>query len=171
MDYKCFALISFFAGFVLSSILADRFLPLDAIAQSKPEPAGQISMAPDQDMIRILSSLKQFNFTVSFSRPPHPNAYGLMQPSTRKIWVHPVTYPLGIAKQTLIHEAVHAAQSCQSLSNDLMPIGIDVPISPLAHRHFMKYRNFRRHVEAEALTVQGLPNGADYVIQLLNEHC
>ena len=133
--------------------------------------AQNISMAPDPSMERILQTLKQYNFKVSFSRPPNAKAYGSMQPSTKRIWIHPITYQLGIAKQTLIHEAMHAAQSCQSPGTEVEPIGIKYPISPLARRHFLRYHNFRRHVEAEALTVQGLPEGADYVIELLHQHC
>ena len=133
--------------------------------------AQNISMAPDPAMERILQTLKQYNFKVSFSRPPSSKAYGVMQPSTNRIWIHPITYQLGIARQTLIHEATHAAQSCRSLTSQIEPVGIKYPISPLARRHFLRYHNFRRHVEAEALTVQGLPNGADYVIELLHQHC
>lgn len=132
--------------------------------------AQTLSMVPDDDMNRILVTLEQYDFDVSFSRPPQSKAYGLIRPKTKQIWIHPITYQLGIAKQTLIHEAVHAAQSCQS-SDPVEPLGIDMPISPLARRHFLRYHSFRRHVEAEALTVQGLPNGTDYVIQLLKAHC
>lgn len=134
-----------------------------AIAQS-------LDIVPDEDMSRIVATLRQYDFEVNFSRPPHPTAYGLIKPATKQLWIHPITQKLGIAKQTLIHEAVHAAQVCRS-RDPVMPLGIDVPISPQARRHFLRYHNFRRHVEAEALTVQGLPNGTDYVIQLLQQHC
>ena len=138
--------------------------------RDKPEAIAQTLTEPDADMSAIIETLQQYDFKVAFTRPPRSQAYGLIQPSTRQIWVHPVTYPLGIAKQTLIHEAVHAAQTCRSI-DPVEPLGIDVPISTRTRRHFLRYHSFRRHVEAEALTVQGLPNGTDYVIQLLKTHC
>lgn len=153
-----------YAGWVVIFSLLTGMMPQPSVLSQT------ISMTPDDDMNRILTTLKQHDFKVSFSRPPRSKAYGLIQTSTKQIWIHPITYQLGIAKQTLIHEAVHAAQSCQS-ADPVQPLGIDVPISPLARRHFLRYHNFRRHVEAEALTVQGLPNGTDYVIQLLQRHC
>ena len=39
-------------------------------------------------------------------------AYGLYENSTKTIWISPITNKLGIYKNVLVHEAVHAAQSC-----------------------------------------------------------
>ncbi len=128
------------------------------------------AIAPAPDFQKLQNILTQHNFQVHLKIPPRAGAYGLIQPKTKTIWIHPLTFRLGIARQTLIHEAVHAAQTCYS-QGPLLPIGLDVPISKQARPHFLRYHQFRRHVEAEALTVQGLPNGVDYAIELLNEHC
>jgi hypothetical protein len=41
----------------------------------------------------------------------------------------------------------------------------------MAYPHFMRYTGDRRHLEAEAYTVQSLPDSIDYVIGLLNKYC
>lgn len=129
-----------------------------------------VPSATDQDFNRLLQTLNQYGFQVVLERPPISKAYGLIEPKTKTIWIHPITIDLGISKQTLIHEAVHAAQSCYNQS-PLLPIGLEVPIAKATRKQYWRYHNFRRHVEAEALTVQGLPNGVDYAQELLAKHC
>lgn len=154
-------------GVSLSSLLLAQ--PISA--QPKPKAPVEVgAIAPDSEFMKLRTALIQRDFKVLLKRPPHSKAYGLIHPPSKTIWIHPITFRLGIARQTLIHEAVHAAQTCHN-STPLLPLGIDVPISKQARPHFLRYHKFRRHVEAEAFTVQGLPNGIDYAMELLKKHC
>jgi hypothetical protein len=58
-----------------------------------------------------LRELKAHGFKVRFEQPPKIGVYGLFEARSRTLWVHPITFELGISRQTLLHEAVHAAQS------------------------------------------------------------
>jgi hypothetical protein len=60
----------------------------------------------------------------------------------RTLWVHPITFELGISRQTLLHEAVHAAQSCPN--GQLSRLRIPVLISPLIEQEInsILFRNY-----------------------------
>ena len=61
----------------------------------------------------LKKQLEQAKFQVILDLPPQRGAYGLLKADSKKIWINPVVFDLGIADQTLIHEAVHAAQVCK----------------------------------------------------------
>ena len=58
------------------------------------------------------AELRRHGFDVKLKRPPVKGVYGLYQSAPRRLWIAPVTRELGIFRQTYLHEAVHAAQSC-----------------------------------------------------------
>ena len=45
----------------------------------------------------------------------------------KTLWISPITLPLGIARQTFLHEAVHAIQSCPT--GTLTPLGLKVNLN------------------------------------------
>jgi hypothetical protein len=119
---------------------------------------------------RLKQVLQQYNFIVKLSRPPQTGTYGMLDTKTRTIWINPVVFELKIAEPTLVHESVHAAQQCGS-STELKPLNLDLEYPKMAYPHFMRYRGDRRHIEAEAYTVQSLPHSIDYVMDLLHTYC
>ena len=60
----------------------------------------------------LLQALDQAGVEVRFDQPPRAGVYGLYEPQKKRLWVSPLTKPLGIFQRTLLHEAVHAAQAC-----------------------------------------------------------
>lgn len=69
----------------------------------------------------LIHTLKAHGFRVVWGPPPVRGAYGLFQSKTKTLWIHPLSVELGIGLQALVHEAVHAAQSCPS--GTLTPVG------------------------------------------------
>jgi len=82
-----------------------------------------VAQVPIQESsFKILKKqLEQTKFQVILDLPPQRGAYGLLKSDSKKIWINPVVFDLGIADQTLIHEAVHAAQ-VSSISADRVVI-------------------------------------------------
>jgi hypothetical protein len=124
--------------------------------------------ASDFDKLRLL--LQQYKFSVILKKPPQTGNYGLLDTKTRIIWINPVVFELKIAEATLVHEAVHAAQLCASPSQ-IKPLYLGLEYPKIAYPHFMRYQGDRRHIEAEAYTVQTRTDRVNYVINLLNKHC
>lgn len=129
-----------------------------------------VTPATDTEFYRLQETLEQYGFRVRLELPPEPGAYGLLNPSSQTIWINPVVFELGIARPTLVHEAVHAAQSCAG-GNKLQILNLKITPPPLTRRYFLRYRAFRRHLEAEAYTVQVQPDGVELAIALLHQHC
>jgi hypothetical protein len=122
------------------------------------------------DFTRLQQVLTQYGFNLRLELPPQRGTYGLLESNSKTIWINPVVFELGIAKPVLVHEAVHAAQSCAGEGKPF-PLGLDLLPPPQTRRYFMRYHSYRRQLEAEAYTIQVQPNGIELVIKLLNEHC
>ena len=122
------------------------------------------------DFERLQHALEQANFLVRLELPPKIGNYGLLDLTSRTVWVNPVVFELGIAEHTLVHEAVHAAQLCGSY-DEFSPLGLELEPPLVVRPYFMRYSGIRRLVEAEAYTVQALDNRVEYVIDLLNTYC
>jgi hypothetical protein len=132
--------------------------------------AGENLSVSNPDFLHLQEVLESYNFTVKISPPTVRGAYGLFDSKTRIIWIHPLVFDLGIARPTLIHEAVHAAQLCHGGKTvKALNLGIEPP--PMTRRFFMNYEGFSRQIEAEAYTVQVQPDGIDLVISLLQKYC
>jgi hypothetical protein len=122
------------------------------------------------EFTRLKKVLEQYGFKVKLETPPIREAYGLLESRSKTIWINPIVFDLGIARPTLVHEAVHAAQLCYG-KKEVQALGLDLEPPPMTRRHFLQYHSYRRHIEAEAYTVQVQPDGVDLVISLLDKHC
>ncbi|MEO1132851.1 MAG: hypothetical protein AAFX40_09120 [Cyanobacteria bacterium J06639_1] len=128
--------------------------------------------APSPEFDRLQRSLESYGFTVRLEAPPRWGTYGQLQGKTQTIWINPVAFELGNADATLIHEAVHAAQTCAGENGNLRPLGLDIQPPKLTRPYFLRYHNhIRRQLEAEAYTVPAQPNAIAIVHDLLQQHC
>jgi len=109
------------------------------------------------DLQPFVAALHRHRFSVQVAPPPSRGVYGMFDAARRTIWVAPITAELGIARQTLLHEAVHAAQSYPD--GVLRPIGWRLPLSPLIEQEISaitlhNYGSNTRLLEREAFAVQ-----------------
>jgi hypothetical protein len=80
-------------------------------------------------------------------------------------------FDLGIAEQTLIHEAVHAAQVCKG-KGKLSLLGLEIDPLIYAQPFFMNYADTdRKELEREAYAVQTQSNRVELVSSLLKKYC
>ena len=141
-------------------------LPL--LLQLPPAPVIPPELRP------LSQELQRQGFKLRWETPPKAGAYGLFESGSRTVWVHPVTFELGIGRQTLIHEAVHAAQSCPQ--GKLTPLGVPAPLTPLIEHEISailwgNYHVKDRRLEQEAFSLQGQPDGANQLVKLLKQRC
>ena len=121
------------------------------------------------DMIK--KQLEQAKFQVILDLPPQRGAYGLLKADSKKIWINPVVFDLGIAEQTLVHEAVHAAQVCKG-KGKLSLLGLEIDPLIYAQPFFMHYADGdRKQLEREAYAVQTQSNRVELVSSLLKKYC
>lgn len=126
------------------------------------------------DLQPLVRALEKARYAVFLAPPPIPGAYGATDPKRRLIWLAPITLDLGIARQTLVHEAVHAAQACPK--GRLRAIGWQVPVLPTVDREIsgLLYRGYahgKHEVEREAFAMQGQPQAIGMVIAALRQRC
>ena len=112
------------------------------------------SILPDLDptFLRLAEVLERSGFTVILDLPPQWGTYGLLDLPKRSIWINPVVFDLEIARPTLVHEAVHAAQLCYSEGlaqgsaqqngsissiDALKPLGLGLTPSPLVRPYIL----------------------------------
>lgn len=136
------------------------------------------SVPTDAEFDRVHHVLQQHEIEVILDLPPHPGSYGLFDTRSGKLWVNPVVFELGIAKQTIVHEAVHAAQYCASQNQvsqeqiRLQPLGLDIDPPEIVRPYFFRYQDIdRRQIEAEAYAVQARSDSVDFVINLIEQYC
>ena len=86
----------------------------------------------NKDLSNLIKLLNKKGFKIKNELPPIKEAYGLFENSTKTIWISPITNKLGIYKNVLVHEAVHAAQSCP---RSFLP-KFNIPIKFLANNIF-----------------------------------
>ena len=127
-----------------------------------------------EDLEPLLQLLREKGFTVKFQKPPKKGVYGLFQSENKTLWVSPISFELGIGRQTLLHEATHAAQSCPY--DSLTPIGWQIPINPLIKREiksmlYNRYDSRKYIIEKEAFTLQGQKNAVALLFEALNQRC
>ncbi|MFM7571829.1 MAG: hypothetical protein ACKO4S_01625 [Snowella sp.] len=119
----------------------------------------------------LKKQLEQADFQVILDLPPQRGAYGLLKSDGKKIWINPVVFELGIAEQTLIHEAVHAAQVCKGKGKFAL-LGLDIDPLIYAQPFFMHYGDTdRKELEREAYAVQTQPNRVELISSLLKKYC
>ncbi len=121
--------------------------------------------------ITLKNLLEQSGFQVIVELPPQRGAYGLLQTSSKKIWINPVVFDLNIALPTLIHESVHAAQVCSG-EGTIEMLGLDIEPINQARPFFQRYGDIHRQdLEREAYAVQTQPNSFELALSLVKKYC
>ncbi len=148
----------------ITSLIIASFICLETIAVN-----AQIT--PENKFDNLRKQLEDYGFTVKIEPPPRRSTYGLLQTTTKTIWINPIVFDLKIALPTLIHEATHAAQVCVG-NGEISPLELSLTAPNISRRFFMRYNHgLRRHLEAQAYTIQTHPDGYELVTQLLQQHC
>ena len=126
------------------------------------------------DLAPLVNVLREVGYTVHFSKPPLAGAYGATDARKKTIWLAPISVDMGIARQVLIHEAVHAAQACPSGIYEpigwrvTIPRSVEVTIKEILYR---KYRRKNLSVEKEAFYMQSHPQAFKEISTALRERC
>ena len=141
-----------------------------ATAKDKNNQAKQLP----QNLIPLVQILREAGYKVNFSKPPIPGAYGATNARKKKIWIAPISVDMGIARQTLIHEAVHAAQGCPNGKYE--PIGWNVSIpknveTTIKQILYQKYARKDYAVEKEAFYMQNHPEAIKKISAALKQRC
>lgn len=149
-------------GFFLSTALIASALA--------PQPLSKLPA----DLKPLLATLQFHGFTVHIALPPVRGSYGLFQSKTRTLWISPLTFPLGIARQTFLHEATHAAQSCPS--GKLTPLGWQLNVDPVVesaiNANLLKGYHYTNHaLEREAFFLQGQSDAVTRLVKSLDARC
>jgi len=118
--------------------------------------------------------MQRIGVEVRFAPPPRAGAYGLYESGPRRLWVAPVTDPLGIFRQTLIHEVVHAAQACPA--GRVVPLGVRTVVSPVVAQSiqvllYSSYSHSATPVEREAFEIQGRPDAVPLLLKQIKKRC
>ena len=129
--------------------------------------------APAADLEQLQRSLLRHGFTIDVRQPPG-QAYGRFISAEKRLEISPLVQELGITRPVLLHEAVHAAQSCPHGSLTL--IGVQRPVdSAVGSRIRFLLRNHyqpnRAALEQEAFVIQSQPDAEQLIITALNERC
>jgi hypothetical protein len=152
----------------LASALA--LTALLASAALAPQPLTLLPV----DLQPLARALQARGFQVRIALPPVRQAYGLYQAKTRTLWLSPLTFELGIARQTFLHEAVHAVQSCPS--GVLSPIGWRFQLPVVVDREISgilttRYHHGNRALEQEAFGMQGQADAVPRLMEALKRRC
>lgn len=139
--------------------------------------AGELDPRPlsalPVDVQPLVKALQSHGFRVQVALPPQPGAYGQFEPRSRTLWVSPLSLELGIGRQTFLHEAVHAVQSCPS--GVVSPIGWSLPLDPAVERgiNMVLYHGYPTNmaVEREAFALQGQSDAVPLLLEALRRRC
>lgn len=122
----------------------------------------------------LVRALRQAGYQFRFETPPIAGAYGATDSRKKIVWVAPISVDMGIARQTLIHEAVHAAQACPTGQYELIGWSITLPNAVDRSIEGILYRSYSRKrfpVEREAFFMQSHPKAFPMIIAALNDRC
>ena len=128
----------------------------------------------DQDLQGLVKALRSIDYDVRFENTPIPGKYGLTNAKKKTIWVAPITIEMGIFRKTLIHEAVHAVQSCKT--GKLIPIGWELSVSPVIEQSiksnlYLNYPRKSHKLEKEAFLMQAQEKPIPIILETLNQEC
>ena len=146
-------------------------LPITLMASAlSPQPLSQLPA----DLKPLVQTLQSKGFSLRIALPPARGVYGLFEAKSKRLWISPLTIPLGIVRQTLLHEAVHAAQSCPT--GRLTPLGWSARLNPVVEREISaillrSYHHGNRMLEREAFMLQGQRDAVPKLIKALHERC
>lgn len=145
-------------------------------AGASSTPAGQAALLSrlPAELRPLVQELLRYGFQLRLAPPPARGAYGQFVPQSRTIWLAPIAWELGIGRQTLLHEAVHAVQSCPD--GRLTPIGWRFRLEPVVEREIngilhTRYHPNHRLLEREAFGLQGQPDAVPRLITALRSRC
>ena len=129
--------------------------------------------APAADLGELQRSLRRHGFTIEVRQPPG-QAYGRFIPAQRRLEISPLVRELGITRPVLLHEAVHAAQSCPN--GTLTLIGVQRSVDPAVAsriRYLLSnhYKPNSAAVEQEAFVIQSQPDAEQLIITALDQRC
>ena len=141
---------------------------------------------PNAEFTKLKARIESYGFKVNIAVPPDYNLpkqqsdfqrrrlrkpYGLFNSSSKSIWINPIVFELGIGNPVLIHEAVHAAQSCKG-NGDLQPLQLNIEPIKQAQPFFKRYADPHNQIlEKEAYTIQTQSNSYELAVSLLTKHC
>ena len=122
----------------------------------------------------MVRALQKAGYQVRFENPPVKGAYGATNSRKKIIWVAPIAVDLGIGRQTLFHEAVHAAQGCPN--GKLQTVGwktqmvnaVDREVAGILYRN---YAHAKFEVEREAFAMQAHPQAFELISAALKRRC
>ena len=146
-------------------------LPAAVIASAlAPQPLNRLPA----DLNPLIQALQSKGFSVRIALPPVKGSYGLFQAKSKTLWISPLTIPLGIVRQTVLHEAVHAVQSCPS--GTLTPLGWSAQLNPVVEREISaillrNYHHSSRVLEREAFMLQGQRDAVPKLVKALQQRC
>ena len=154
----------------MNPILSVALQIMIASSALSPQPLSRLPA----NLQPLIQALNTQGFKVLIALPPVRGSYGLFQSESKTLWISPVTLPLGIARQTFLHEAVHAIQSCPS--GRLSPLGWRVNLTPVIEREISaillkNYHHANRILEQEAFFLQGQKNAPSMLMKALKQRC
>ena len=157
----------------LAVLIFILFSPIQVISSGQYT-LDDISIQISEDLIPLLDLLHNKGFKVYFQNPPKKGVYGLFNSKSKIIWISPISFELGIGRQTLLHEATHAAQSCPYGS--LTPVGWELPITPFIKKEIQailinRYPSKKYIFEKEALSLQGQKNAVSLLLKAISQRC
>ena len=128
----------------------------------------------DQDLQELVRALRSIDYDVRFEKTPIPGKYGLTNAKNKTIWVAPITIEMGIFRKTLIHESVHAVQSCPT--GKMVPIGWELSVSPVIEQSiksnlYLNYPRKSHRIEKEAFLMQAQTNPIPMILETLETRC
>lgn len=129
--------------------------------------------AQASDLQQLQSTLLRHGFRIVVRQPPG-RAYGRFIPAHKRLEISPLVRELGITRAVLLHEAVHAAQSCPD--GRLSLLGIQRSVDPaVSSRIRFILRGYDPHhspaLEQEAFVIQSQPDAEALLIAALNQRC
>ena len=124
-------------------------------------------------LLSLQKTLLRHGFRIEVRQPPG-GAYGRFLPARKLLEISPLVRDLGITRPVLLHEAIHAAQSCPS--GKLTLIGIRRRADPAVEsriRYLLSNHYHQTHMslEQEAFLIQGQEDAEALVVKALKERC
>ena len=125
------------------------------------------------DLTTLQQELLRHGFRIEVRQPPG-RAYGRFIPSQKLLEISPLVRDLGITRPVLLHEAVHAAQSCPE--GRMTPLKLQRRSSPVVEsriRYLLRQHYSQEHqlLEQEAFRLQSQPDAEALIIAALNQRC
>ena len=125
------------------------------------------------DLTALQQTLLRHGFRIEARQPPG-GAYGRFISSRKLLEISPLVRDLGITRPVLLHEAVHAAQSCPN--GRLTLLELDRQSSPVVEsriRYLLNNHYAQEHqaLEQEAFRLQSQPDAEALIIAALNRRC